>query len=254
MLVGLYDPSAQWLSLILTIASELLQRGYVVGALTLTTPPSQIRQRLATAVPDLKEHEAAKRFTIIDWYTWMTGKKSNERRAVDTLALSQFNIQDAKFQREDSPNYDFVANDGLSAFVKYNDEHAVMQWLDKTFARMRELKGIRLYGFVKRFHSDAFYANLEAMADGIVELDIRERRGRLENAVRLKSMKGIQHPTEWRTLKMANSGFLELIPHQYGTHENRNLELWRDFMLVWWCYAPDSINRGFDLWVASDWL
>ncbi len=210
VLVGLYEPSAQWLSLILTIASELLQRGHVVGISTLSTPPSQIRQRLATAVPDLKEQEAAKRFTLIDWYTWMTGGKSTERRSVDSLGLAQFNIQDSKFQREDSPLYDFLATDNLSAFLKYNDERSFMQWLDKTLARMRELRGIRLYGFIKRFHSDAFYANLESMADGVIELDNRERGRRLENAFRLKSMKGIQHPTEWRILKIANSGFLEL--------------------------------------------
>ncbi len=181
-----------------------------MGISTLTTPPSQIRQRLATGVPDLKEHEAAKRFTLIDWYTWMTGGKSTERRSVDSLGLAQFNIQDSKFQREDSPLYDFLAADNLSAFLKYNDERSFMQWLDKTVARMRELRGIRLYGFIKRFHSDAFYANLEAMADGVIELDNRERGRRLENAIRLKSMKDIQHPTGWRTLKMANSGFLEL--------------------------------------------
>ncbi len=181
-----------------------------MGIGTLTTPPSQIRQQLAAALPNLKEIETAKRLTIIDWYTWMTGKKSNEARSVDSLALAQFNIQDARYQREDSPIYDFLVSDNISAFLKYNDERAFMQWLDKTIARMRELKGIRLYGFMKRFHSDAFYANLEAMADGVVELDNRERGTRLENAVRLRSIRGVPHPTEWRTLKITKSGLVEL--------------------------------------------
>jgi hypothetical protein len=72
--------------------------------------------------------------------------------------LAQFNIQDAKFQKEDSPRYDLLVSDNMSAFLKYNDERAVMQWLDKTIACMRELRGIRVYGFMKRFHTDAFYA------------------------------------------------------------------------------------------------
>ena len=210
--MGLYEPSAQWLSLILTIASGLLRKGYVVGIVTLATPPSQIRQQLAVSVPDLKEHEAAGRFKIIDWYTWMTGKKSKEPRSVDTLALAGFNVQDSKYQREDSPLYDFLAADNLAAFLKYNDERAVMQWLDKTMARMRELRGVRLYGFIKRFQSDAFLANLEAMADGVIELDNQEREGRLENMIRLKGIKGILHPTEWRRLEVTKSGFVELAP------------------------------------------
>ena len=211
VLVVLYEPSAQWLSLILTIASDLLREGYVVGITTLATPPTQIRRRLAVSLPNLSELETTKRLTLIDWYTWMSGKKSTELRSVDSLGLAQFNIQDSKYQRDDSPLYDFLASDNLSAFLKYNDERAFMQWLDKTIARMRELKGVRLYCFMKHFHSDAFYANLEAMADGVIELDIRERRKHLENVIRLRSMKGIQHPTDWRALKVTTSGFLELV-------------------------------------------
>jgi KaiC/GvpD/RAD55 family RecA-like ATPase len=212
ILVLLYEPSTQQLALILTIASDLLRRGYIVGITTTSTPPSQMRQQLATSLPNLMEQEAAKRLTLVDWYTWVTGKKSAERRSVDSLGLAQFNIQDSKYQRDDSPLYDFLAIDNLSAFLKYNDERSFMQWLDKTLARMREFKGVRLYGFLKSFHTDSFYANLESMADGVVELDIQERGKGLKNVIRIKSMKGIQHSTEWRTLKISPSGFLELAP------------------------------------------
>jgi KaiC/GvpD/RAD55 family RecA-like ATPase len=212
ILVVLYEPSTQWLSLILTIASELLRRSYVVGITTVTTPPSEVRRRLAIALPNLSDHEGAKRLTLIDWYTWMTGKKSTERRSVDSLGLAQFNIQDSGYQRDDSPLYDFLATDNYSAFLKYNDEKSFMQWLDKTTARMRELKGVRLYGFMKRFHSDAFYANLESIADGVIELDIQKKGKALENAIRVKSMKGEPHSTDWRTLKITRTGFLTLKP------------------------------------------
>lgn len=210
VLVGLYEPSAQWLSLILTMACTLLRRGCIVGIGTLATPTSQIRQQLAGSLQNLKELEAAKRFTLIDWYTWMTGAKSTERRSVDSLGLAQFNVQDSKYQKDDSSLYDFMAGDNLSTFLKYNDERTFMQWLDKTIARMREFKGIRLYGFIKEFHSDAFYANLQAIADGVIELNVREKEGRLENVIRLKSIRGIPHPTDWRPLRVTDSGFLEL--------------------------------------------
>ena len=210
ILVLLYDASTQWLSLILTIASELIRDGYVVAVTTVSTPPSQVRQRLAVALPNVPERETAKQLTLIDWYTWMTGKKSGERRSVDSLKLAQFNIQDSKYQADDSPLYDFLATDNYSAFLKYNDERSFMQWLDKTLARMRELKGVRLYGFMKRFHTDSFYANLESMADGVIELDIHESGKKLENVIRVRSMKGRQHSTEWRSIKITESGFLEL--------------------------------------------
>lgn len=210
VLVGLYEPTSQWLPLILTVAAELLRRGRIVGIGTLATPTSQIRQQLARSVQNLQELEAAKRFALIDWYTWMTGTKSTERRSVDSLGLAQFNVQDSKYQKDDSSLYDFMASDNFSTFLKYNDERTFMQWLDKTIARMREFKGIRLYGFIKGFHSDAFYANLQGIADGVIELNVREREGRLENVIRLKSIRGMQHPTDWRPLRVTDSGFLEL--------------------------------------------
>lgn len=212
VLVLFYEPSAQRLSLILTIASELLRRGRVVGITITSTAPAQIRQRLATVVPNLTGLEMAKKLMLIDWYTWTTGKKSVEPRSADSLGLAQFNIQDSGYQRDDSPLYDFVASENLSAFLKYNDERAFMQWLDKTIGRIREMKGIRLYCFLKHFHSDAFYANLEAIADGVIELDLQKRGKQLENVVRLKSMKGVQHPTDWRTLKITKTGLLKMAP------------------------------------------
>jgi KaiC/GvpD/RAD55 family RecA-like ATPase len=71
-----------------------------------------------------------------------------------------------------------------------------------------------LYCFTKHFHSDAFYANLEAMADGVIELHLRESGKQLENAIRVKSMKGLDHPTDWRTLKITRSGLLTLMPRR----------------------------------------
>jgi KaiC/GvpD/RAD55 family RecA-like ATPase len=212
--VILYEPSTQWNAIILTMASTLLRGGFAVGIITLTTPPSEIRRQLTTVLSNVRDQEASKGLTIIDWYTWMTGRKSAESRSVDSLTLAQFNVQDSRFQRADSPLYDFLVSDNLSAFLKYNDERAFMQWLDKTIARMRETKGVRLYGFMKHFHSDAFYANLEAMADGVIDLEIRERRGRLKNVIRLKSMKGLQHATEWRTLTVTASGLIQLNPRR----------------------------------------
>jgi len=211
VLVLFYEPSAQRLSFILTMVSELLKRGRVVGITTTSTPPAQIRQRLDAVMSNLKELELTKKLTLIDWYTWTTGKKSTESRSVDSLGLAQFNIQDSGYQKEDSPLYDFVAGENLSAFLKYNDERTFMQWLDKTFGRIREMKGIRLYCFLKHFHSDAFYANLEAMADGVIELDVRESQRRLENVIRLKSMNAVQHPTDWRTLRITKTGLLRIV-------------------------------------------
>jgi KaiC/GvpD/RAD55 family RecA-like ATPase len=113
-------------------------------------------------------------------------------------------------QTKGSKELDFVVWDNLSAFMRYNEERLFTQWLDRFVAYLRETKGIRLWPFVKHSHSDALYAYLESVADGIIELDYRENAGVLEHVVRVKSMKGMPHPTDWRRLTVNPDGIMQL--------------------------------------------
>jgi KaiC/GvpD/RAD55 family RecA-like ATPase len=210
-LVGFYEPAAHWLSFALTLTSTLLQKGYVVNITTTSTPPSEIRRILNGVVPDLNERQVASRFNISDIYTWQTGRKSDEADTADSLSLAKASIDfGTTWLKKSMPNYDFVVTDNFSPFMRYNDERAFTQWLDKIVPHVREMKGVRIWSFIKRVHSDALYAILESMADGIIELDYREKSGVLEHALRVKSMKGIHHSTIWRSLRVNSNGLMEL--------------------------------------------
>lgn len=209
ILIGLYEPAADWLSFILTLASAVLLQGHVVNIMTTSTSPREIRRILSRMVINLKEPEAANRLTISDFYTWQLGRKSDEADSVEGLSIAKMNVGFAE-QTKGSTELDFAVWDNLSAFMRYNEERLFTQWLDRFVAYLRETKGIRLWAFVKRSHSDAMYAYLESVADGIIELDYRENAGVLEHVVRVKSMKGIPHPTDWRRLRLNANGFMEL--------------------------------------------
>ncbi len=209
-LVGLYEPSAHWLSLILTMASGVLRNGCVANVVTAANPPSQIRGELGRNIPKVDELESSNKLFISDWHTWMTGKKSDERISVGSLSVGGMSLDQLIPTRDLSPTYDLVVVDNISMMLKYNDERSFMQWFDKLVARLRALKGIRLYGFVKGFHSETLYSNVEALADGVIELNYREHGGKLENAIRIKSLKGMSHPTEWRSLEVNPDGTLRL--------------------------------------------
>ncbi len=210
-LIGLFDPAADWLSFILTLASSLLQKGYVVNITTASTPPSEIRRIMNRAVPKLKETEVVNRLTISDTYTWQTGRKSDEAESADSLSLAKASIDfGTTWVKKTMPHYDFAVTDSLSPFLRYNEERVYTQWLDKIVAHVREMKGVRLWSYIKRYHSDALYAVLESLADGIIELDYRETAGILEHVLRVKTMKGMLHPTDWRRLRLNSNGFMEL--------------------------------------------
>ena len=211
LLIGLYEPAADWLSFILTLASPLLQKGYLVSIQTTITPPREIRRILSRAIPNLKEPEVANRLRISDIYTWQTGRKSDEFESADSMSLARAGIDfGTKWLKESMPHYDFVVTDSFSPFMRYNEERVFTQWLDRVVPHAREMKGVRLWSFFKRSHSDGFYAVLESLADGIIELDYRESAGILEHVLRIKSMRGTLHPTDWRRLRLNATGFMEL--------------------------------------------
>ena len=210
-LIGFYDPAAHWLSFALTLASTLLQKGYVVNVTTTNTPPSEIRRIMNRAVPKFSETEVANRFSISDIYTWQTGRKSEEADTADSLSLAKASIDfGTTWLKKSMPNYDFVVTDNFSSFMRYNEERVFTQWLDKIIPHIREMKGVRIWSFIKRVHSDSLYAVLESLADGIIELDYKETPDALENFLRVKSMKGINHPTDWRKLKVNPDGLMQL--------------------------------------------
>jgi KaiC/GvpD/RAD55 family RecA-like ATPase len=192
------------------MAAGVLKDGLVVNIVTTATSTTQIRSQLERTIPNLKDLEAEKKFFLSDWYTWMTGAKSEEPISLDSLSLAKMSVDQSRFQRGQSPTYDLAVADNFSTFLKYNDERVFMQWFDKLVAGLKQFKGVRVYGFAKRFHSETLYSNIEALADGVIELDYREKNGRFENAIRVKTMKGFSHPTKWRSLKVLENGYLQL--------------------------------------------
>ena len=208
ILIGLYEPATHWLSFILTLASTVLLQGHAVNIATTSTSPREIRGTLSRMIIN-KKPEVATRLTISDFYTWQLGRKSDEAESVEGLSIAKMNVGFAE-QTKGSTEVDFVVWDNLSAFMRYNEERVFTQWLDRFVAYLRETKGIRLWAFVKRSHSDAMYAYLESVADGIIELDYRENAGVLEHVVRVKSMKGMPHPTDWRRLTVNSDGSMQL--------------------------------------------
>jgi KaiC/GvpD/RAD55 family RecA-like ATPase len=208
-LIGLHEPAAHWLFFVLTLASAVLSQGQVVNVMTTNTPPREIRRILNRAVSKLGEPGVGNRLVISDMYTWRTGGKSDEAETVESLSIGKTNLEFAAW-RQRSASFDFVVSDDMSAFMRYNEERVFIQWLDRWVAYFREVKGIRLYSFIKHFHSDAMYAYLESVADGIIELDYRENAGVLEHVLRVKSMKGMPHPTTWRKLTVNSDGTMQL--------------------------------------------
>ena len=210
-LAALFEASTDWPALALAIVAGVLKRGHVANFVAVSISPAEVRRELQREVPNLAELERTKKFWLYDWHTWMTGKKSDEPFSVDSLSVAKLSSDVPIFWRDYSPIFDFAIVDNVSTILKYNDERSFMQWFDRLIAKVKPMKGVRLYGVVKGFHSESFYSNIEMLADGVFELTLHERNDELQNAIRIKSFKGLAHTTKRRPLTVNSTGKASLV-------------------------------------------
>jgi hypothetical protein len=90
----------------------------------------------------------------------------------------------------------------------------------------------------------------------VIELVIQERGKKLENAIRVRSMKATQHATEWQTLKITPSG-LELVSRRrcfsVGAHQASARVRVNVFSIVFSLQVPvllrsprrEGLSKGF---------
>jgi len=97
--------------LALTIAAGVLRQGHVVNFVAVSEPPDEVRRALQSEVPNLTELEKNKKFWLYDWHTWMTGKKSDDPFAVDSLSVAKLSADVPIFWRDYSPIFDFAIVD-----------------------------------------------------------------------------------------------------------------------------------------------
>lgn len=186
---------------------ESLEKGVNVIYVALDASPKYIKQR----VLEQCQKCSFEAFTFIDGYSWLL-KKGNERYQVSHLNnLSELSVKifDAENECKERPFILFF--DSISTLFIYNSENEITRFLQVNMARIKESNSLGLWTVEEGIHQPAFYNSLRHIADGVIEMRFEEDR-ELRRFIRVHTLKGLTHKTNWLQFIVRNKGEFTMNP------------------------------------------
>jgi KaiC/GvpD/RAD55 family RecA-like ATPase len=178
------------------LVNNFLRNGGSCLYVTLDKAPDDVRSNFQELRTTLSEKECKKRLVFVDGFSWLIGK-SREAYHVENLAnLTELSI------RVSSAAYDLadpilLIFDSVSPLVVYNPENVVVKFLQLLLARIKDWNGMGVYVVQEGVHSDEFCNTLGYLVDGILDMKMKEEKGKITRYFRIRSLKFMSHETRW---------------------------------------------------------
>jgi len=178
------------------LAYEFLTNGGNCLYVTLDKAPDDVRNGFQKSRTSLSEKGCKKRLVFVDGFSWLIGKSQEEYRVENLANLTELSI------RISSAAYDLASPillifDSVSPLAVYNPENIVVKFLQLLLARMKDWKGMGVYVVQEGVHSGEFCNTLGYLVDGILDMKMKEEKGKITRYFRIRSLKFASHETKW---------------------------------------------------------
>ena len=202
-----FDPVSQWYNASVTIAAGWIRTGGVTAYNVHTRPPEKIREQFKRLGLDVETLESTDKLRIIDCYTASLGRKSQEKRAVNSLKVADLSIDFGTHEMRETPMPELLRVwDTSSYLARFNDERA---WVEVELARFVPSSSIMqstgIGGVIRGIHSDWVYKQLEAAYDGVIDFKFEEEGKSTRDVMRIRSMRDAHFDREWHELKIGEN-------------------------------------------------
>jgi archaellum biogenesis ATPase FlaH len=231
MLLVEFDPETQWYAVNTTIAAEWLQNHLRILYNTSTRPREEVVKALEKLGIEVQFAEESGMLRVDDMYSVTMGleKEILIAQPIDdryvkwgSLKIADLSLDDLRGLREggtrlskwgqsDQSNV-LAIWDSLSPLLRFNDERAVLEFMEtRELPLNRKLGRVAIGGVLRRLHSESFYTRLENAFDGIIELRVMERDDEIKNLLRIKSLKGQPHDARWHEVRIDSRGEASIV-------------------------------------------
>ncbi len=203
-----YDPTSLWYDASLTMAAGWLEQEGTVEYSVGNQPPENIRAQLKKLGVNVEKLEELDKLAIIDWYSATLGHKSKEKYHVDSLKVADLSIRFGEHLKVPEPRPSFLTlNDDWSFGSRFNDEKDYLHFiLTRGFRTASPAKTTEVDAFMKGVHSDSFYRQLQAAANGVIEFKFDDTGEKPRNIMRIKGMRNMRFDANWHEIMIsANS-------------------------------------------------
>jgi len=216
-----YDPTSAWYQASISLTAEWLRKGGTATYNVTSQQPDNVRSQLKQLGVDVARLEADDKLRVFDWYTATLGRKSNEKYAFYSLKAADLSVLHSKYMMasEDavellrpSPSPDWLRIvDDLSCLARFNEEKS---WVEFVRTRLFPISSLwtstGIGGVIKGVHSEWVYKNLEAAADGVIDIRLDETSEEAKSMMRIRSMRNMGFDSRWHPLKMAETSEVSL--------------------------------------------
>jgi KaiC/GvpD/RAD55 family RecA-like ATPase len=213
-----FEPDSIWYETSLSIAAQALREGVKTAYHTFRHAPRDVERAFARFGLDGRKLKNDGLFELIDSYTVQTGlagpeklqNMSTEYALIESLKLPDWSIsysQTIKAGISEKEKRWLHIDDDTTVITKYNSENAVIEFeRTRGLPITRSTEAIVLLAFLKGVLSDAFYRQVEALNDGIIELKTQEKEGGIEHKLRVRAIRGKKFDSKWHTLRLQETG------------------------------------------------
>jgi KaiC/GvpD/RAD55 family RecA-like ATPase len=165
-------------------------------------PPENVRNQFRRLGLDVDALEKDERLVIYDGYTLTLGRKSNERYAVQSLKVADLSITFSREVMQSAPVPELLTIiDNISSLARFNDERAWVEFLlTRGIPAAFLTKSRTIVGIIEGLHSDTVYRQLEAAADGVIDLKLDSESDPPRNLMRIRSMRNVRFDGRWREM------------------------------------------------------
>lgn len=225
-----FDPDSLWYETSLTIASLALKQGMKTEYHVFQHPPSETIEAFKRIGIDAKKMEKEGLLSIWDSYTatveYEAGRKKRQREDIaspnvwkssldkpfDLKKSRAYMAEKAKTGWSEQEKRWLHLDDNTAIMLQYmGEEEHVDMWRTGSIIAIRARETPHFLAYAKGVASEAFYAKYEALCDGIIDVKAQEEEGRIENYLRVRTLRGKKFDSRWHRLLLGNGGEVSLV-------------------------------------------
>ena len=207
-----FEPHSLWHELSLTITAEALNHGVKTEFHVFQHTPADIRSALKEMGLDVEKFERKGAFRIMDSYSSTTPlKEPVEGRAEPLLSGRVPNAEKwAEVIRdkmasgfEDEEIRWLHVDDNEAVLLQFSGEEYIADGIRTTFIPMAKARQLLvLHALVTGVASESFYRKRESLADAVIDIKTIEEGRKLQNYIRLRSLRGSKFDSSWRRIEL----------------------------------------------------
>jgi KaiC/GvpD/RAD55 family RecA-like ATPase len=175
---------------------------------TTSETPNEIETSMKAFGLDIEPYKEKETVCIVDGCSWKLGRSSSSVYAVDSQQnyLTALSIKIQKAQKNLKKVR--LIFDSASELFALSNQDAVLNFLQVLTARIRLDGGKAIFTIASGAHDEHLMNLLRLIFDGILEMKMDDSGKELKRLLRIFSLKGAEHKTNWTPFEITGKGIV----------------------------------------------